>query len=100
MEGHDNKSLAHPYSTNRPTISQNEHSPDILSPQYPNNFTTAIAPHPAARTCDSCVVAIISEIASLYPSTIGTLTSFAQNRLTYSDTRTSAKHMAPAHTTA
>jgi len=33
--------------------------------QYPNNFTAAIAPHPAAKICDSCVAAIISEIASL-----------------------------------
>lgn len=60
-----NNTKSNPFSTNRPRISQKEHSPDIPTPQYPNSFTTAIAPHPAARTCDSSVVAIISEIASL-----------------------------------
>jgi hypothetical protein len=44
---------------------QRRHLPPSQAPQYPNNFTVAIAPHPAARTCDSCVAAIISEIASL-----------------------------------
>lgn len=55
-------------SSSNPTqpYHRNHHRhPPNEAPQYPNNFTTAIAPHPAARTCDSSVVAIISEIASL-----------------------------------
>lgn len=53
--------------TQIPTRSQRQTSDDQPPPthQYPNNFNVAMPPHPAARTLHHCVVAIISEIASL-----------------------------------